>query len=169
MAALLLPCGTAAATDPGAPSDPQKLKLALIHKLESIKIPKVEFDQTRLADVIRFLTEEATAADPEKHGINFLLLPDPEISSETIQTMGDRLITLNLRDVTLLQLVKFVTQVTGLSYKIEPGVVAIGPKPKGSGAQQTRTFNIPPGLFPTTKDRNGNKSSPSPGSFPSAP
>ena len=42
-------------------------------KLETIMIPKVEFEEASIADVIRYLQRVSKEADPEGKGVNILL------------------------------------------------------------------------------------------------
>lgn len=160
----------AVATDDGkSPQDPVKARAALIHKLQSITIAKVEFEDARIEDAIRYLAEQSRAADPDHYGINMLLFPDQEISKETRAELAARTITLNLRGVTLYQAIKFVARVANLGWEVEGEAVVFGPQAKGARGYQTRTFNIPPGLFPAVKEQIDPKSSPPPGNFTTSP
>jgi type II secretory pathway component GspD/PulD (secretin) len=89
-----------------------------ILKLDSIKISSVEFNETPLKQAVEWLIEEARRLDPERKGVNILMKPtglDPAKIT----------VTLNIRNVTLKQAIKFLTQVTGLKYRIESAAVLI--------------------------------------------
>lgn len=87
-------------------------------RLDSIKLPAVQFEETPLKQAVGWLNEEARRLDPEGKGVNLLLKPtglDP--SKYTV--------TLNLRNITLKQAIKYLTQVTGLRYRLDESAVLI--------------------------------------------
>jgi hypothetical protein len=87
-------------------------------KLDAIKIKGVEFTDTPIKQAIAWLVEESRNADPEKKGVNILLKPSG-IDLDKIT------VNLNLRNVSVGQAIKYLTQVSGLKYRVEAAAVLI--------------------------------------------
>ena len=49
----------------------------IYHKLDRIRLNEVKYDGLELSEVIRNLSDETRKRDPDKTGINFLILADP--------------------------------------------------------------------------------------------
>lgn len=94
------------------------------HKLESIIFPSVEINGAKIEAVIDYLRIKSRSLDtneqnPSLKGINLVLKSDSAISSKTIQ--------LNLSNASLLEVVRNVTRLAGLSYEVNEEGVVIGP------------------------------------------
>lgn len=87
---------------------------------QSLILPKAEFREAALADVVAFLNEAARANDPAKKGINIIL----DLKDQKPPT-----ITLVLRDIRLSDALRYVAEVSGLRVKFDPQAVVIGVKP----------------------------------------
>lgn len=92
---------------------------ALSEKLDAIVLPSVEFREANIKDVLHFLVEAARSYDPEKKGVNILLL-DAE---------NDTRLTLSLKQVSLHNILKYVSELASLSLDIEEQAVVLR-KPK---------------------------------------
>jgi beta-lactamase regulating signal transducer with metallopeptidase domain len=87
-----------------------KVRAAAAEKAAGIVIPKIEFRDTAVPDVLQFLNEQARELDPEKEGVSVVLAgPDP----------GAR-ITLLLRNVPLSEAVRYIASLAGLELVAEP-------------------------------------------------
>lgn len=95
------------------PADPAAA--ALDKKLASIVIPEIEFREANLTDVIQFLAETAKAHDPDKKGVNILLMDKEEMVR----------ITMSLKDVSLRSVLRYVAELSGLSMNLEDGIVVL--------------------------------------------
>ena len=128
--------------------------------LRSIVIPAVEFRQANVADVIRFLVEASIAADPAKEGANLVYKGRRlEGGAETrAPASGERLegqedewgfgedggrpvpppgdsvptVTLNLRRVSLYDVLETIAEVAGLEWRITEGGVVFVEPPKSA-------------------------------------
>ncbi len=54
-----------------------KERRAILAKLESVRLESVMFDGLPLSEVVRWLQDQVKKHDPDKHGINFLVDPNP--------------------------------------------------------------------------------------------
>ena len=91
----------------------------LAEKLEAIVLPSVEFREAHIKDVLNFLVDAARESDPDKTGVNIVLL-DAE---------NDARVTLSLRKISLHNVLKYVSELAGLSLDIEEQAVVLR-KPK---------------------------------------
>ncbi len=105
--------------------------------LESIKIPQVELRQAALQDAVHFLQSQTRMLDPNETGVNFVIAksePPKKESSEGFGAFGGGfdmgpMVTLSMKDVSALQVLKELMVQTGYSYKTEGNAVTIMPKP----------------------------------------
>ena len=124
----------------------------LIERMKSIVIPRIEFRQANIRDVISFMTEASEAADPDNRGVSIALsqvraekepgqpkddhtvVDDPWITDDPWNTgipqaPGERLISLNLRRVTLYDALSIIAELADLHYRIdERGIVFLDDK-----------------------------------------
>ena len=97
-------------------SDAQK---RLEHKLNSIKLDKIEFDDEDVLAVFKYIRLITKQADPSGKGINFVF-KDLDKSKKRI--------TILLEDVPVMYAVKSVCEVANLTYRIDDYSVFIQPK-----------------------------------------
>ena len=88
---------------------------ALTKKLHSIIIPRIEFRYAKLAEVIDFLVFAAQERDPDKKGVNIVLM-DKANTSE---------ITLSLKNVSLHKALGFIAKMADLRIDLEGEVVVL--------------------------------------------
>ncbi len=152
----------------------------LQERMESIIIPRIEFRQANIRDVVSFLRDASEAADPEGEGVNIILnLSMPEGVSaapaerRTPSAMDDPWgdewdaapaapaggsgvpsITLNLRRISLMEAVRFITEVAGLRFRIEDSVVVITPSGIADvGRVVTRLYPVQPSFLDVVQER----------------
>jgi len=99
-------------------------------KLERLVIPELAFDQADIAEVVKFLDQVCMKLDKESSagnkGVNFILrLKNPNEA----QTKMPK-VTLMLKNISVIDAVKYITEVAGLQYKIEENAVVIEEKAK---------------------------------------
>ena len=73
--------------------------------------------------------------------------PVPVTAPAGAEIPGVRKITLSLRQIPLIEALKYVTSVAVLKYRIEPSAVLILPKDAPEGALITRTYPVAPGAI----------------------
>ncbi len=147
----------------------------LLQKLNNIVIPQLEFRQANIVDVIKYLDRQAIIADKTspagEKGVNIVLnlkrpgvegaaaapnpfapegddlFPDGQVQGDTVAgTAGIPMITLTLRNIVLLEAIKYITGITGLKYRIESNVVMITPADVVVGEVISRTYRVQPNL-----------------------
>ena len=101
-------------------------------KMERLIIPQMEFRQANIEDVIKYLAKVSIDFDKDsaagEKGVNFILqLKRPATAAETAPAAAANLptVTLSLRNIRLMDAVRYITEVTGLKYKIENNAVVI--------------------------------------------
>ncbi len=138
-------------------------------KLSRIRIKEIRFQGAEINDVISFLTQASRENDPDGIGINIIFM-DPNaggagaVAAPAAPVAADPFgfgapaaaappalgggvgtvapIHLELRNVTLLDALKLVTQISGLYYRVERDVVII--EREGTGRFITRFYPVDP-------------------------
>jgi len=111
----------------------------LQQKLDSIIIPKIEFDDASLSSVLSYLNSESKELDIEdKAGINIIL---------RLTTSEDELnrITMSMDDIPFGEVIKYICLATGLKYVVEEHAVIIGNE--SFSAMETKYFTIETGMI----------------------
>jgi hypothetical protein len=106
---------------------PEQKPMTLMQVLKSTKIPKIEFRQTNVHDVIDFLQQASAefcpSDDPKwKGGVNIVL---------NLKGMKKRdlpIITFNAEQISLHEALNVVTQIAELEQEIRENVIMIRPK-----------------------------------------
>lgn len=170
----------------GVAQDPKVVNprsTALVEKMQSIVIPKVEFRQAQIADVVSYLVDASINADPSGEGINIILNlgdggatmaatsapaaadddgwgfgEDDGFGASTASSFGGAAssvppITLNLRNVTMTDAVRFITEVARLKYRVEDTAVIITPKDAPLGNIITRMYPVQPSFIDVVIER----------------
>lgn len=108
----------------------------ITQKLRTITFPKVEFDGATLAEVVELLRVRSRDLDPEGRGISFVLSVPPEAR--------DKQVSLNLLNVPMEELLRYVSEMCGVSYKVDEHAVTFVSISERNNAIVTRTFRVPP-------------------------
>ncbi len=105
----------------------------LPEKLDRLVIPHMEFKEAPVAQVLAWLNDAAREADtnsaPEERGINLLFQADSGKEMPTV--------TMRLRHIRVRDALAYITELTGLQYRVEDRIVLVSP----------RTPAPPPGPF----------------------
>lgn len=109
-------------------------------KLDRIIFPVVSFRDATLEDALEFLRVKSRDLDtfekiPENRGVNMVL--------QTGDAPVDAKITLDLKDVPMTEALRYVTELAGLKFRIEPKAVMIEPITETSSEQHTRVYEVP--------------------------
>jgi hypothetical protein len=96
---------------------------AIKEQMREIVIPHLEFQQASIREVLAALQQAAAEHDPKKRALGFVLelTPEQEAAAKT------RPITLALRNATLLDALRTVTDLAGLSYRLRGSQVRVVP------------------------------------------
>jgi len=131
-------------------------------KLSSIIVPSIQFESLDITQVVAYLEQksiELDTTDSEPRGINFVLNlntgptvgPDGQAIDQPNIT---RSVTLDLSNVPLSEVLRFISTITGLQVKVDEYAVVLAP----TGTTQyldTKTFNVPPGFIPPDLEPTG--------------
>lgn len=129
--------GLGGTTTRESPVDPREQ--ALHDKLKRWIIPKMAFEDASLNDVIKFISTTSRELDEDKVGINILYM----VTGDDDRPAP---ITVNLSQLSIMDALRFVTEISGVHYRLDRDVVIIegeGPvandgkaKPIGTNTEQ---------------------------------
>ena len=140
---------------PAGESVTSQTRKRLLDKLNNIMIEKINFQNANIVDVISYLHQQSLAGDRDSasgdKGVNILLrLSQPgQPATPTATTAGGGtgnvpLITMSMRDISLMDAIKYITEIAGLKYRIEEQGVIIHRPDIFQGEMETRTYKILP-------------------------
>lgn len=118
------------------------------NKLDRIIIPRVVMDQVTLSEAIEYLRiksveNDTIDLDPTRKGVNFTVNLGPPDSQAVIRASTLRF-DLNLSNVPLSQVLKYITTTTQTSYKTDNYAVTIISQGSASSELVTMTYRVPP-------------------------
>ena len=108
-----------------APETAESTAYKLAHGLIRIIIPELNYRETKPSEVFTFLSDETKRLDPNHVGVNFI------VQGEIDETNA---VTLSLHNVPLINALKYICQLAGLSYRTETNGVIISKTPAVSPA-----------------------------------
>ncbi|MFM8808983.1 MAG: Amuc_1098 family type IV pilus outer membrane protein [Chthoniobacterales bacterium] len=134
----------------------------MMARLNRIIVPRVDFRDAPIQEAVSFLREQSRALDSGEggQGIN-IVVEMPRRSAPVVPTtegeestaappaFSDR-ITLNLSNVPLYEVLRYVALQAGLKVKVEPFAVSVVPLDKMTDALEVREFKVPPGFISAT-------------------
>ena len=113
--------------------------------MNRIVIPEIEFRYVGIRDAVDFLIKTARTNDPERKGVNIILLPSAEASfTNEIKTIQPHSITFSARNMTLRNALKFATTLTGLKCIVKGSEVMVMAQDEPEGELITRVYSITP-------------------------
>lgn len=110
-------------------------------KMEQIIFPNVTFSGATLEEAIEFLRVKSRDLDTrenrtDKKGVNIILRTgDAPVTAQ---------ITLDLKDVPMAEALRYITELAGMKFKIEPYAVLVVPLSETTSEQYTRIYRVPP-------------------------
>jgi len=149
-------------TDASGLEQDQRGTELMIAKLNQIIVPSVNFQDATIQDAMSFLRQksrELGATDQDGQGINIVLklpansTPAPmagesslDQPAATAAAFNDR-ITLNLTNVPLYEVLRYIATLAGLKVKVEPFAVSMVPLTEVTDTLSVREFKVPPGFI----------------------
>jgi general secretion pathway protein D len=143
---------------------------ATMAKLNQIIIPKIDLRDATVREAVEFLKQrsrelDTSVEDPEaKRGVNIFLklapttAPAPDMTTvppvegaaplPPVGGTADTRVTLSLTNVPLIEALRYLTELAGLKYKIEPYAVSIVPLTEITTDLVTKKYRVPPGFIP---------------------
>jgi general secretion pathway protein D len=123
-------------------------EIRIENKLKNIIIPRIALDQTTLEEAIDFLRvqskeHDALESDPARRGLNITVNLGPADSDAAREIRALRF-DLQLNNVPVASVLKYVTDFTRTSYSVDDYSVIIRPAGFTSDELVTRTYRVPP-------------------------
>ena len=143
-------------------------KDAINNKLNKIIIDKMDLEDASIREVVDFLKQKSrqldnSTDDPKKKGVNIVLklasqtpptAPTDDQAAETPPAEAgvteDTKISIALKNVPLIEAVRYLTELADLKYKIEPFAVSIIPLTENTEELVTKEYRVPPGFIPAS-------------------
>ncbi|MBN8421864.1 MAG: M56 family metallopeptidase [Verrucomicrobia bacterium] len=97
---------------PSAAELPARPLSFLEKKATAIILPTVQFREATVVEAVEFLRVKAKDLDPDKNGVNILVRAD--------ETPQNALITLDLKDVPLIEALRYTAELAGMTLVAEP-------------------------------------------------
>ena len=122
--------------------------------LQKIILPKVDFEETTLAEAVNFLRGRSREYDPRpgKPGVNILIRSPNTVAAEA-GSAGDKVISeLRLTNVPLGEALRYLAEMTQMRVKIEQFAVVLVPLSDNDADLYTRSFRVPPDFIPSEGD-----------------
>lgn len=137
----------------------------LSQKMQKIVFPQVQFSGASIEEAVEFLRVKSRdldtfETDPARKGVNIILKPGENAPTASI--------SLDLKDVPMQEALRYVTELAGMKYKVEPFAVLIVPVTETTTEQFTRIYKVPPD-FESMSSGGGDASAPAPPADPFAP
>jgi hypothetical protein len=131
----------------------------VLNRMAKIRIPEADFRTASIRDVISFLSHQSVEFDHEHRGVNIVLelsargddsqytAPDPFDDEGSLPPHADSLITFSAHDVSLLEILKIIVEVSGLKFWIREGVVVVSPIHAPEGDLLVRRYGFAESAF----------------------
>ena len=129
----------------------------LIEKMKMIRFPTVSFAGATIDEAVEFLRMKSrdldeTEKDPSKKGVNIIL--------KAGDTPSTAQISLDLKDVPMEEALRYVTELAGMKFKVEPFAVMVVPISESTTEQYTRVYKVPPDFQSITGGDSGAPAAP---------
>lgn len=124
--------GAAAQTNAMIKSGSQSIS----EKLRTMMLPRVEFSGATMDEVVELLRVRSLDFDPQGRGINFVMSVPPEARGKPI--------SLTLFNVPMEEVLRYVSEMCGVSYKVDEHAVTFVSLSERNSAIITRSFHVPP-------------------------
>ena len=119
-------------------------------KLNTITIPRLEFNNARLIDVLEFLSQKSqeldnAEPDPTRRGVNIVIDSSGALDGGDLSQTP---LSVRLSNIPLSAALKYVTQQVDMKYRVEGFAVKVIPESVNPDAGMfARSFNVPPGFI----------------------
>jgi hypothetical protein len=124
--------------------------VSVAEQLEKIVIPRVEFTDAAVGEVLNYLQKQSKLHDPLKVGVNIVFKAEPTGDSPDWNSGGK--LTLNLVDVRLGKILDFIQTLVPYKYKVEERAIYVFPNIETSEVMLVRVFAVPENLHAVLAD-----------------
>ena len=120
--------------------------IALIQKMKTIRFPQVTFAGATIDEAVEYLRVKSrdldNDPDPTRRGVNIIL--------KAGDTPSTAQISLDLRDVPMEEALRYITELAGMKFKVEPYAVLVVPITESTTEMVTRVYKVPPDFLTVT-------------------
>lgn len=109
---------------------------SIVQKLRTLTVPQLELTGVTLDEATELLKVRSRDLDPEGRGVNFIVNVPPEGRNKPI--------TLNLFSVPLEEVLRYISETAGVSYKVDEHAVIFTSVSERGSAMISRSFRVPP-------------------------
>ena len=113
----------------------------LVAKLRDLKIQRIDFTGATLEEVVEYLRVRSRDVDPTHKGVDFVMSVPADIPKRSI--------SLNLIDVPIVEVLRYATEVAGVSYRVEEFAVRIVSLTDTNTSLISKTYRVPPDFIAT--------------------
>ena len=126
----------------GANTNAKSGRDGINEKLRGLIVPKVDFNEATLEEVVEYLRVRSRDLDPTGRGIDFVVnLPDGQASKP---------ITLYLESVPMGEVVRYITEKADATFRVEDRAVRIISLSDNSSQLIPKTYRVPPNFIQTS-------------------
>jgi general secretion pathway protein D len=119
----------------------------LINKLQTLQLSRIDLSGASLDETIEYLRVRSRDLDPTGKGVDFVVsLPEDVRARQT---------SLNLVDVPLDEVLRYVTEDAGATYRVEEHAVRIISLSEDSSAIISKVYRVPPDFIQSTPMESG--------------
>ncbi|MES2505214.1 MAG: Amuc_1098 family type IV pilus outer membrane protein [Verrucomicrobiota bacterium] len=109
---------------------------AIQQKLRDLKISQIDFSGATLEEVMEYLRVRARDLDPTGKGVDFVVSIPADHPA--------RPISLNLKEVPIEEVLRYVTEIAGITYRVEDYAVRLVSLTENSGVIISKSYRVPP-------------------------
>jgi general secretion pathway protein D len=113
----------------------------LAAKLRDLKIQRIDFTSATLEEVIEYLRVRSRDVDPTHKGIDFVMSLPADVPKRSI--------SLNLVDVPISEVLRYATEVAGVSYRVEEFAIRIVSLTDTNTTLISKSYRVPPDFIAT--------------------
>ena len=110
--------------------------IVLSQRMKNIRFPVVRFSGVSIVEAVEFLRMKSKDLDPEHIGVNIILKGGEGQTGSQI--------SLDLKDVPMQEALRYVTELAGMKFKVEPYAVVVVPITETTTEMITRIYKVPP-------------------------
>jgi general secretion pathway protein D len=141
----------AAVIDPNIGATLKDASGMLIAKMKMIRFPTVSFAGATIEEAVEFLRMKSrdldNDPDPTQRGVNIILKPGDAPSTAAIN--------LDLKDVPMEEALRYVTELAGMKYKVEPYAVLVVSQTDSNTEMFNRVYKVPPDFISNSGEGGG--------------
>ncbi|MFM2177777.1 MAG: hypothetical protein RL015_1875 [Verrucomicrobiota bacterium] len=126
---------------PEATTSAKKGRDSIVAKLKEIKLERIDFTSAALEEVIEYLRLRSRDLDPSGKGVDFVL------SLPADQPVPP--VTLNLVNVPIEEVLRYVTEISGVNFRVEEFAVRIVSMSDTNQTLISKTYRVPPDFIST--------------------